>query len=123
MILESINHILPLANIAHSVVHADALNYLWKIENPMDGVVPDFSVFGADFNSLWKKLLAAAWAVAIVVAIGFLIRGLVSMNQHQGGGHPSQLRESRNEVKTATISLAGLAGLPVIVGAILTVMS
>jgi hypothetical protein len=96
--------------------------HVMAIDNPLDGVAPDFTIFGTEFNSLWKKLLAAGWGIAILFAIGYLIRGLVSMNQHQGGGHPSQLRESRAEVKTAAISLAGLAALPVIVGGVLSVV-
>lgn len=111
-----------LENLTQITIDVDPSTFLPAVTNPLDGVVPDFSIFGAKFNTLWKKLLGGVWAIGMLASIFYLIRGLVSMNQHQSGGHPTQLRESRNEVKTAAISLAGLAGLATIVGAILTVM-
>ncbi len=92
-----------------------------SIDNPLDGIVPNFTVFGAEFNSLWKKLLGAAWAIAMIVAVGYLMRGIVGIAQHRGGSHPSQVAESRGEAMRGGVAVAGLAALSVIVGAILIV--
>lgn len=91
------------------------------IDNPLDGVVPDFQVFGAEFNSLWKKLLGAAWALGIIACVFFLIRGIVTVNDGQKSAHPSQVREGRAEAVKAAIALGVLAALTPIVGAILIV--
>lgn len=49
------------------------------IQNPLDGILPDFSFGGQEFTQLWQKLVAAAWAIGIIVSIVYLIRGLVEM--------------------------------------------
>ena len=104
-----------------SLQAANHYNEIRAIDNPLNGVVPNFTVFGAEFNAWWKKLFGAGWALAIIFALAYLARGLVAMNEHQGGGHPSQLREARSQVKNALMALGGLAGLSVIAGAILFV--
>ena len=89
------------------------------IANPLDGIVPDFTAFGTKFDALWKKLLGGAWAIALVVAIFYLIRGIVGIAQHKGGNHPSQVAESRSEAVRGGIAVGALSALGAIVGAIL----
>lgn len=91
------------------------------IANPLDGIVPDFTAFGTKFDALWKKLLGGAWAIALVVAIFYLMRGIVGIAQHKGGNHPSQVAESRSEAVRGGIAVGALAALGAIVGAILFV--
>jgi hypothetical protein len=92
------------------------------MDNPLDGVVPDFSVFGTEFTTIWQKLAAGLWAVAILVAIGYLAHGILGIAQNRGG-HPGQLRESRREAVNAGIALGGLISLAVIVGMFITIFS
>lgn len=96
---------------------------LATIPNPLDGLTPDFSVFGVAFTATWQKLLVGVWAMAIIIAIFFLIRGLVTMGQARGGGHPQEMRHAKTEAVWAGISLGALAALAVIVGAIFAVFS
>lgn len=91
------------------------------IDNPTDGVLPDFTVFGSKFNTLWKKLLGAAWALALIWTVGRLVIALAAMSNSKGG-HPQQLSESRQEAVTAGVAVAAVAGFAVIVGAILAVV-
>ena len=109
-----------LALITEAHVHVAALMPP-AIDNPLDGIVPDFTAFGAEFDSLWKKLLGGAWAISLVVAIAYLMRGIVGIAQHKGGNHPSQVAESRSEAVRGGIAVGALASLAVIVGAILTI--
>ncbi len=102
-------------------IHAHVAALAPSIDNPLNGIVPNFTVFGAEFNSLWKKLLGAAWALALIAAIAYLMRGIVGIAQHRGGSHPSQVAESRGEAMRGGIAVGGLAALSVIVGAILIV--
>lgn len=92
------------------------------IDNPIDGVVPDFSVFGAEFNSWWKKLFGAIWALAIIWVLAQLVIAIATMAQSKGS-HPQELQESRRSAAWAGGALACLAAFGVIVGAILAVAS
>jgi hypothetical protein len=83
--------------------------------NPLNGLVPDFTVFGAQFTAMWQKLMVGLWAVFILVAIGYLMHGILGIAQNRGG-HPGQLRESKKEATNSLISLGGLIALGPIVG-------
>ena len=78
-----------------------------EIPNPVDGVVPDFTIFGNEFTELWQKLLAGVWGIALVIAVIFLIVGY---------------KKGRTQAMWAGISLGALAALAVIVGAILALV-
>jgi uncharacterized membrane protein len=93
-----------------------------QIKNPIDGIVPDFSFGGQQFTELWQKLVAAIWAIAIIVAIVYLIRGLVAMAGASGDLNPNPQAHAQGKAKAlaAFISLVGLAALAVIVGVTLS---
>jgi hypothetical protein len=89
------------------------------MDNPLDGILPDFSIFGAHFTELWQKLLAGLWGIAIILAVAFIIMGVVRMSAASAGGNPNEYRLARGHVMWAGVSLGVLAALAVIVGAIL----
>lgn len=90
--------------------------------NPLTGIVPDFTVFGAKFTALWQKLAAGLWGIAILIAVGYLGHGILGIAQNKGG-HPGQLRESRKEAVNAGVALGGLIALGTIVGIFLAIFS
>jgi len=90
------------------------------MQNPIDNIVPDFSIFGAQFTQLWQKLFAGFWGIAIIIAIVFLIRGLVSMAQ-SSSTNPNAYQQGRTQAMWAGISLGALVALGVIVGAIIAI--
>jgi hypothetical protein len=92
------------------------------IKNPLDGILPDFSFGGAEFTQLWQKLVAAAWAIGIIVAIVYLIKGLVAMAGASGDMNPNPQAHAQGKAKAmaAFFSLIGLAALAVIVGVTLS---
>ena len=90
------------------------------MENPLNGVVPDFSVFGAEFTAIWQKIAGGLWGLAILIAVGYLGHGILGIAQNKNGGHPGQLRESRKEAVNAGIALGGLIALAVVVGVFIT---
>ncbi len=92
------------------------------MENPLDGIVPDFSIFGAEFTAIWQKLAAGLWGVAILVAVGYLGHGILGIAQNRGG-HPGNLRESRKEALNAGIALGGLLALAVIVSVFIAIFA
>lgn len=91
------------------------------IENPISGVVPNFAVFGVEFDAWWKKLFGGAWALLIILSIFYLAVGLQEMAKSDDS-NPHQHAAGKKKAKNAGISLAGLAALGVIVGAILVVV-
>jgi hypothetical protein len=92
------------------------------IDNPLNGVLPDFSVFGLEFTQLWQKILGGLWALAIIAAVIFVIIGVANMAMATSGSNPGAYKDARNQAMWAGISLGVLAALAVIVGAILSVL-
>jgi len=97
----------------------EVLTALPMIDNPLDGIVPDFSIFGVEFTQLWQKIIAGLWGIAIILAIAFVLVGVTQMAAATSGGNPSAYKDARNQAMWAGISLGILAALGVIVGAIL----
>lgn len=91
------------------------------IDNPISGVTPNFTVFGLEFDAWWKKLFGGAWALLIVMSIFYLAVGLQEMAKSDDS-NPHQHAAGKKKAKNAGVSLAGLAGLGVIVSAILVVV-
>jgi hypothetical protein len=91
------------------------------IANPLDGIVPNFSFFGVQFDAWWKKLFAAVWAVLIVMSIFYLAVGFQEMAKSDDS-NPHQHAAGKKKAKNAGIGLVGLAALGVIVSAILAVV-
>lgn len=88
-----------------------------SIENPIGGIIPDFSVFGAEFTEWWQKLFTALWAGAIIVTLALLLTGVVQMAT--AGENPGQFATSRSKAFKAGIALIALIGFGVIVGVII----
>jgi len=97
------------------------LAILPMIDNPLDGILPDFSIFGLEFTQLWQKILGGLWALAIIAAIIFVIIGVGNMAVATSGSNPGAYKDARTQAMWAGISLGVLAALAVIVGAILSV--
>lgn len=94
------------------------------IDNPLNNVLPNFTIFGAEFTQLWQKLIAGIWGIAIILAVIYLILGLTSMATASGpSANPMAHAEGRKKALMAAIALGALAALAVIVGAVLTIAS
>lgn len=89
------------------------------MQNPLDGIIPNFSIFGVEFTEAWQKILAGVWGLAIIGAIIFLILNLVKIASSSASRNPGELAVARTSAIWAAIALALLASLAVIVGAIL----
>lgn len=92
------------------------------MENPIDGLVPDFSIFGAEFTALWQKLFVAVWAGALIISLVFVVIGIAKSSSYQSSGHPSQVSEARSQAKQAGIAFVALAALVPIVGAVVFIV-
>ena len=94
------------------------------VPNPLDHIVPNFTIFGTQFTQLWQKLIAGLWGLAIIVAVVYLILGVGSMAAASGvNANPMAHAEGRRKAIGAAIAIGVLAALGVIVGAILNIVS
>jgi hypothetical protein len=95
------------------------------VDNPLDGLVPDFSFGGAKFTQLWQKAITAIWGIGILISIVYLVIGIVGMAGASGEVNPNPQAHAvgRKKALWAGVSLGVLAALALVVGAILTFAS
>jgi hypothetical protein len=93
------------------------------IPNPLNGILPNFTLFGVQFTALWQKIIAGVWGIGIILTVIFLIIGVIQMASASNGGNPMEYKTARNQAMWAAVSLGVLAALGVIVGAVLAVFS
>ncbi|GAB1639705.1 hypothetical protein [Krasilnikovia sp. MM14-A1259] len=91
-----------------------------KVTNPLDGVTPDMGILGPAFGHTWARVAGAVWALLIAAAVFYLAAGFLAMAQAKRVGNAHMITEATGDVKIRAVALAGLVGLPVIVGAIIT---
>ncbi|MDM4723322.1 hypothetical protein QTQ03_28365 [Micromonospora sp. WMMA1363] len=92
------------------------------VQNPLDGVTPDLGVLGGAFQSTWVRVVGGLWALMIAAAAVYLGAAMLNMAQARRVGNAHMMSEAAGDVKLRAAALAGLVGLPVIVGAIITVV-
>lgn len=90
--------------------------------NPFTDIVPNFTILGADFNALWKKVFGAVWAGVLVWVAIRLIMAIGEAAQHKGGGHPQQLAESRGSATNAAMVFGAVVSFGVIMGVVFAVL-
>jgi hypothetical protein len=97
------------------------IHFLAESPNPFDGVVPNFDVFGLDFNAAWKKLLGGAWGLAFVVFAFGTIRATLELQSAKRNGYHSSVAEQSSSLKRSLAGLGVLASLGLIFSAVLAV--
>jgi len=92
--------------------------YISAMTSPFGGMAPDFTVFGAEFDSWWKKLFVGLWALCLIAAgVAFLV-SLVKLHKATNNNIPGQADEAKSHAIWAGGALGCLAGFAVITGAI-----
>ncbi|GAA1027290.1 MULTISPECIES: hypothetical protein [Amycolatopsis] len=89
--------------------------------NPFDGIVPNFDVFGVQFNAAWKKLLGGVWGLAFVVFAFSTIRATLELQSAKRSGYQTSVSEHSASLKRSVIGLGVLASLGLVFGAVLAV--
>ncbi|WP_216917663.1 hypothetical protein [Nocardia noduli] len=92
------------------------------IQNPLDGVAPNFGLFGPALDTAWKRVVAAIWAAVLIGATVRVIVGAYKVRRSKNRGYAGDMTEGMEDLQDALVSL-GLAGLASpVVGAILFVV-
>lgn len=86
--------------------------------NPFDGVAPNFSIFGVQFNAWWKKMLAGLWGLAIIVCAAKLFPAALSMHRSRSVGNAVSLSESSAELKLWGVGTLVVIAAGIIFGAV-----
>jgi hypothetical protein len=88
-------------------------------DNPFNGVVPNFSIFGVEFTKAWQKLLAGVWGLAFVIVAFGAIRAVIELQHAKKGGYQSSVLEHTESAKRSGLALGALAALGIIFGAVI----
>lgn len=91
-------------------------------DNPFDGLVPDFTIFGAEFTQWWQKLFVGIWAVCIIIAGSYLLISLLGLRRAHSNNMPGQVDEAKGRLQWSAVALGGLVGFAVIMTAIFTIL-
>lgn len=101
------------------MLHSTISQYIAApISNPFSNLIPNFSVFGSQFDTWWKKLFAGLWAICIVIAGAYLLLSIVQIRRATNNNVPGQADDAKTHAVWAGGALAGLVGFGVIIGAV-----
>lgn len=92
------------------------------VKNPLDGVSPDMSVLGDAFNSVWVRVAGAIWGLMLAGAAVYLGASFLNLAQAKRMSNSHMMTDAAGDVRLRAAALAGLVALPLIVGAIITVV-
>lgn len=93
-----------------------------KIDNPLKGVSPNLEVFGVKFTNAISVILGGAWALALVVAVFFMIKNGASWAAARQRGMSDDMEDGATGLKRSSLAFIFIAGLGVIVGAFLAMI-
>jgi predicted small integral membrane protein len=94
-----------------------------SIPNPLDGIFPDFSIFGTEFNQLWQKLLAGIWGIVLIGSVIFFFINLGKMSAATASANPGDHQMAKKATITSAILIGVCAAAALIVGTILFIVS
>lgn len=76
--------------------------------SPFKGIVPDFTVFGADFDVWWKKLFAGLLALLLIYTGARLAMALGAMHKAKGSSIAGQVDEAKSAAVWAGIAFGAV---------------
>ncbi|MEV0246857.1 hypothetical protein AB0H76_09750 [Nocardia sp. NPDC050712] len=92
------------------------------IQNPLDGVSPDFGLFSGTLDTTWKRIVAFLWALVIIGAAVRVIVGAFKVKRAKSRGYANDLSEGSEELQDALISVGLVAAASPLVATILFVV-
>ena len=79
-----------------------------KGTSPFKGIVPNFSIFGAEFTTWWQKLFAGLLALLLIYTGARLAIALSSMHKARSSGMPGQVDEAKSQAVWAGIAFGAV---------------
>ncbi|MFT4398069.1 hypothetical protein ACLTEW_24400 [Gordonia lacunae] len=84
----------------------------------MNGVRPDFSIFGPTVGSTWRRLLGGFWAACLAMCIIWIIWAGAKWSSANRRGFAGQQADAKAAFLDACVGFAACAGAAIIVGGI-----
>jgi uncharacterized membrane protein YidH (DUF202 family) len=76
--------------------------------SPFQGIVPDFSIFGAEFTTWWQKLFAGLLALLLIYTGARLAIALGAMHKARNSGVAGQVDEAKSQAVWAGIAFGAV---------------
>ncbi|MEV6276656.1 hypothetical protein [Nocardia sp. NPDC051832] len=92
------------------------------IQNPLDGVAPDFGLLSGTLDTTWKRIIAFVWALVIIGCAVRVIVGAFKVKRAKSRGYANDLSEGSEELQDALISVALVAAASPLVATVLFVV-
>lgn len=102
---------------------AGADTVVQAIDNPLDGILPDFSLWGTGVGDSWRRLMGAFWAACLAVCTIWVIAAAAKMGMANKRGFAGQQVEAKQSFFDAAIGLGACAGASIIIGGVLFAVS
>lgn len=90
--------------------------------NPIDGVSPDISVFGVEFQNTTETVLAGVWAVALLLCVIGMAIGGAKWGIAKKQSRSDDLTEGADQFKGASVAFGITAALGLITTAVLAIV-
>lgn len=87
--------------------------------NPLDGVTPDFSLFGPTVGSTWRRVMGAFWAACLAACTIWVIAAGVKWSGANRRGFAGQQVEAKQSFLDACLGLGVCAGSSIIIAGVL----
>lgn len=93
------------------------------IDSPLDGITPDFSLWGTGVGDTWRRLMAAFWAACLAACTIWVIAASVKMAMANRRGMAGQQVEAKASFMDALTGLGACAGASILIGGVLFAVS
>jgi hypothetical protein len=100
-----------------------ALSISAAADNPLDGVTPNISVFGIQFQGAIQLILGGLWALVLVLVTAAFLMNLGKWGIARQRGHSDDIADGADGAKRSGVAFAAVAGASVIIGGILALTS
>lgn len=94
---------------------------VYAADNPLDGITPNYSIFGGDFVAKYQLIIGGVWGLLILGAIVFFLVSLAGVRKAFDSANPQAAKTARGRLIGAAVALGLLIAATVVVGAIIMV--
>lgn len=92
------------------------------IQNPLDGVAPNFGLFNSALDTTWKRVVAFLWAIILIGCAVRVLVGGFKVKRAKKSGYGGDFAEGSEEFQDALVSLGAVAAATPLIGTVLFVV-
>lgn len=101
--------------------HASAaeVTQLAETWNPLQGITPDFSLFGPSVGQTWRRFIAAIWAACLAACAMWMIIAGAKWSAANRRGFAAQQVDAKSSFMDAAVGFGVCAGASIVVGGVI----